>query len=247
MLTVPEALDALIAQGDSGRAAGLADHHKVPRRYLGLTNDALNAVAQGWRQDLTLDMRLALAAGLWRSDIFEARLVAAKLLTQARIRPDDTAVWAMICGWLPDFDSWAIADAAMMAGQRRIMADLTRLDQVEAWTRDPVHWVRRAAMVGTLGLARLNHPDAAEQAARERVLGWAANFVRDPEWFIQKSVSGWLRDLSKHDPDRVRAFMAANGRAMKPFARREAEKHLAGAQTVTAQADASEADGGHGA
>ncbi len=216
----------LAAQGDPARAAGMADYHKLPRRYLGVGNEAVNDLAQGWRQALTLDQRLELADGLWRSDVFEGRVAAAKLLTQARIRPSDDAAWDMICGWVPEFDSWAIADAAMMAGQRRIMADLTRLDRVEAWTRDPSHWVRRAAMVGTLGLTRLNHPSPAEDAARERVLGWAANYVRDPEWFIQKSVGWWLRDLSKHDPDRVRAFMAQNGRAMKPFARREAEKYL---------------------
>lgn len=226
MVTATQALADLEAQGDPARATGMADYHKVPRRYLGVTNTALNDMAQGWRQSLTLDQRLEMADGLWRSNIYEARVVAAKLLTQARIRPSDDAVWDMICGWVPDFDSWAIADHAMMAGQRRIMADLTRLDRVEVWTRDPSHWVRRAAMVGTLGLVRQNHLSEAETAARERVLGWAANYVRDPEWFIQKSVGWWLRDLSKHDPDRVRAFMAENGRTMKPFARRAAEKHL---------------------
>ena len=38
---------------------------------------------------------VALAAGLWDSDIHEARVAAAKLLTQARIRPDD-AVWDVL-------------------------------------------------------------------------------------------------------------------------------------------------------
>ena len=50
---------------------------------------------------------------------FEARLAAAKLLTQARIRPDQEA-WDLIKSWVPDFDSWAIADHACMAGQRRV-------------------------------------------------------------------------------------------------------------------------------
>ena len=72
-----------------------------------------------------------------------------------------------------------------------------------------------------------NHPKPEDAAIRERVLGWAAGYVRDENWFIQKSVAWWLRDLSKHDPDRVVAFMTENGRHMKPFARREAEKHLA--------------------
>ena len=154
-----------------------------------------------------------------------ARLAAAKLLTQARIRPDD-GVWALITSWVPDFDSWAIADHAMMAGQKRLVADPTRIDQVEDWTNSTNHWTRRAAMVITLPYTKQNHPKPIESAIRERVLGWASAYVHDPEWFIQKSVAWWLRDLSKHDPDRVRAFMAENGKQMKPFARKEAEKFL---------------------
>ena len=224
-MTLEDALAALRAQIEPGRAEGMAEYHKVPRPYLGLSNNTVNDLADGWRKSLPLDERLTLARALWDTNIFEARIAAAKLLTQARIRPDED-VWQMICSWLPDLDSWAIADHAMMAGQRRVMADLSRLDQIEEWTKSESHWIRRAAMVVTLQLTRLNFPKRAELEARERVLVWAATYVRDPEWFIQKSVAWWLRDLSKHDPDRVRAFMAENGKVIKPFARKEAEKYL---------------------
>ena len=186
----------------------------------------LNDLTKEWRQEMDVPARVALADALWKTDIFEARLAAAKLLTQARLRPDDSAAWALIVSWVPDFDSWAIADHAMMAGQKRLVADPARIDEVETWTKSDSHWTRRAAMVITLPFAKQNHPDETETAIRERVLGWAATYVRDPEWFIQKSVAWWLRDLSKHDPDRVRAFMAENGRHMKKFARKEAEKYL---------------------
>jgi 3-methyladenine DNA glycosylase AlkD len=39
-------------------------------------------------------------------------------------------------------------------------------------------------------------------------------------------VGWWLRDLSRHDPDRVRAFVDRYGDRMKPFARKEALRHL---------------------
>lgn len=225
-MTPQDALDQLHAAADPGRAEGMFAYHKVPRPYLGVRNGVLDDLAKGWRQGLSVPERVALAAGLWDSNIYEARIAAAKLLTQARIRPDDGPVWDLIVSWVPDFDSWAIADHAMMAGQKRLVADLTRIEVVEGWTRGSTHWTRRAAMVITLPYAKRNHPKPDEAAIRERVLGWAATYVRDPEWFIQKSVAWWLRDLSKHDPDRVRAFMADNGRHMKPFARKEAEKYL---------------------
>lgn len=225
-MTPDDALDALRAAAEPGRAKGMAQYHKAPRTYLGVPNPVLNDLTKEWRQEMDVPARVALADALWKTDIFEARLAAAKLLTQARLRPDDSAAWALIVSWVPDFDSWAIADHAMMAGQKRLVADPARIDEVETWTKSDSHWTRRAAMVITLPFAKQNHPDETETAIRERVLGWAATYVRDPEWFIQKSVAWWLRDLSKHDPDRVRAFMAENGRHMKKFARKEAEKYL---------------------
>jgi len=224
-MTPDQALEALRAAAEPGRAEGLAAYHKVPRTYLGVTNPAINDLTKTWRNALDLDARVALADALWQTDIFEARIAAAKLLTQARIQPD-AAVWALIVSWVPDLDSWAIADHAMGAGERRLVANPARIDEIESWTRSASHWTRRAAMVITLPYTKQNHPKPQEAAIRERVLVWAAAYVRDPEWFIQKSVAWWLRDLSKHDPDRVRAFMAENGRHMKPFARKEAEKYL---------------------
>lgn len=87
-------------------------------------------------------------------------------------------------------------------------------------------WTRRAALVITLPWTKMNHPKPVDLARRDRILGWAAGYVDDKEWFIQKAIGWWLRDLSKHDPDRTRAFVAANGERMKPFARKEALRHL---------------------
>lgn len=225
-MTPDEALAALQAQAEDGRGAQMAAYHKVDRPYLGVPNPAINDLSTAWRRDLTLEDRLALAEGLWRTNIHEARIAAAKVLTQARIRPDD-AVWRLICSWVPEFDAWAIADHACSAGDRRIMADLSRLDEVEAWTGSDNLWTRRAALVITLPLTKKSFPNKAELAARERVLGWAAGYVADPEWFIQKAVAWWVRDLSKHDADRARGFLDAHGERMKAFARKEAGKYLA--------------------
>ncbi len=106
------------------------------------------------------------------------------------------------------------------------MADPTRLDTVETWTTSDHMWTRRAALVMTLPWAKQNNPKPAEEAARDRILGWAASYVADTEWFIQKAVAWWLRDLSKRDQPRVRAFLDAHGDGMKPFARKEAAKYL---------------------
>lgn len=218
-------LQALHAEADPARAAQMAAYHKAPRVYLGLANPQIDALVACWRAARDLEGRVALASALWDSDIHEARIAAAKLLTQARIRPDEGA-WALIRGWVPQFDAWAIADHAMIAGQKRLVAAPERLDEVEGWLDDPNPWARRAALTGTLPWAKMNNPKPADLARRERVLGWAAQLADSPDWFIQKAVAWWLRDLSVRDPARVRAFLADHGPAMAPFARREAARRI---------------------
>jgi 3-methyladenine DNA glycosylase AlkD len=225
-MTPQDALAALEAQADPDRATQMRTYHKIDRPYLGLSNEVANRLAQEWRRALPLSDRLALADTLWQTNIFEARITAAKLLVQARIRPEDDSTWQLIQSWLPDFDSWAIADAVAMAGQRRLTADPTRLDSVESWTTSDHLWTKRAALVFTLPWTKQRHPKTKELAARERILGWAAAYTEDPEWFIQKAVAWWLRDLSKKDPERTSAFLAEHGQKMKPFARKEAAKYL---------------------
>jgi len=212
--------------GDPAKASEMKAYQKVDRPYLCVANPVIDAHVKDWRAALTLDDRIALASGLWQTNVHEGRIAAAKLLTQARLRPDDTAAWDLIQSWVPDFDAWAIADHASIAGQKRLVADPMRLDAVESWTTSDHMWTRRAALVMTLPWTKQNHPKPAEEAARDRILGWAAAYVTDHEWFIQKAVGWWLRDLAKHDAPRVQAFLAAYGDQMKPFARKEAARKL---------------------
>ena len=225
-MTLDDALAELRAKAEPGRAEQMAAYHKVDRPYLGVANPNTDMLVREWRQAMDLETRLMLAHDLWQTNIFEARVAAAKLLTQARIKPSDANAWDLITSWVPDFDSWAIADHACMAGQRRLTADPTRLDVVETWITSDHMWSRRAALVITLPWTKQNHPTQAETLARDRILGWASTYVTDPDWFIQKAVAWWLRDLSKHDPNRTLAFLAAYGDQMKSFARKEASRHL---------------------
>ncbi|MGB0798800.1 MAG: DNA alkylation repair protein [Planktomarina sp.] len=221
-MDVTDAIDTLISHRIDGKAADMAKYHKVDRTYLGVANPALDDAARDWRRTLPLDERLELASDLWVSDIHEARVCAAKLLTQARIKPDDNAAWTLIQSWVPDFDSWAIADHVCMAGQRRLTADPSRLDVVESWTQSDHMWTKRAAMVITLPWTKIRNPKSDDLEAQERILGWAAEYVPDHTWFIQKSISWWLRELSRKNPGRVAQFIAIHGDQMRASARKDA-------------------------
>lgn len=220
-------LDQLYGLGDPQKAAEMAAYHKAPRRYLGVSVPQFEALVEGWRAERDIPARVDLARDLWDSDIHEARVAAAKLLTQARMRPDD-GVWSLFLTWVPQFDGWAIADHACKVGERRLLADPQRIDTVEGWTADPQMWVRRAALVVTLPWARMNNLKPGDQAVRSRVLAWAAGYADDRDWFIQKAVAWWLRDLSKHDAGATRRFLSEHGHRMAAFARKEAARHLPG-------------------
>lgn len=223
---IETALAQLHALADPQKAAEALAYHKVARPYLGLRVPQIEELTTQWRADLDLDARLKLASDLWETNIHEARIAAAKLVNQARIRPDDSAAWDLICSWVPQFDAWALADHVCIAAQKRITAQPDRIETVETWTTSEIMWVRRAALVATLPFAKQNFPKAFELAIRDRVLGWAAGYCDDKDWFIQKAVAWWVRDLSKHDPERSAAFLAEHGSRMKAFARKEAAQYL---------------------
>ncbi|MFK7875442.1 MAG: DNA alkylation repair protein [Paracoccaceae bacterium] len=225
-MTPQAALDQITALAEPTRAAGARAYHKIDRPYLGVPNPILNTLTREWRQNLDAKGRTEIADFLWKTNIYEGRLTAAKLLTTARIRPDDTQAWQLIHDWAPEFDSWAIADHACMAGQKRLLQDPARLDAIEAWTSSEHMWTRRAALVITLPWTKQNHPKPNDLDIRDRVLGWAASYVPDRTWFIQKAIAWWVRDLSKHDAARAQAFLDTYGAEMKPFARKEAAKYL---------------------
>jgi len=220
------ALALLTAMADPLRAEQMAAYHKVPRPYLGIAVPDIDALARDWRQTLSLPDRLALAQALWDMGIHETMVAAAKLLEQARIRPDDSGAWALIATWAETFEGWAVADHASIAGQKRLIADPARLETVAGWTTHPNMWTRRAALVMTLPWAKMPNPKPADLAILDTVLGWAETYIDDRDWFIQKAIAWWLRDLSRHDPDRTRAFLADHGARLKTFARKEAARHL---------------------
>lgn len=225
MIPLEDAIAALQMQGNAVKAAEMAAYHKAPRPYFGVANPVIDEAAKAWRGKVSLDDRLTLASDLWDSNIHEARVAAAKLLVQARIRPDDGA-WTLITSWVPQCDGEAIADVVCGAGSRRLLADPARIDEVEAWTTSDHIWTKRAGLIMTLPWTKMNNPKPADLTTRERILGWAAAYTDDPAWIIQKSVSSWLRELGRHDATRVYVFLESHGDKMKPSLRKDASRGL---------------------
>jgi 3-methyladenine DNA glycosylase AlkD len=224
-MTPENALKHLEDIADPTKAAELAAHHGVERPYLGIAIPKLDELAKEWRgEDLTA--RLSLASALWDSNIHEARICAAKLLTQARLRPDDISAWELIVSWLPDLDGTTIADQVANAGAKRVVWDASRLDQMDAWAESDHVWTRRAVLGFTQPWTKQNRSKLEDEAVRDRVLGWAALLAEDHDPLIQRAVAWWLRDLSRFDVPRVQAFLEEHGERMTRSGRREAAQML---------------------
>jgi 3-methyladenine DNA glycosylase AlkD len=211
-------LQALRAVGSPERAEWEKAYQKSGAEHWGVALPGMDAAIKETLGDLTQAQALSLCARLWREPVWDLKIVSARILARRSVEPDDK-VWAFVTARLADLDGWAVADNLAMAGSRCLVADPGRLDGVEAWIESPHLWTRRAALVFTL-------PWTKEKRDPERMLRWAARMAEDRQWFIQKAIGWWLRELSKRDPGRVQRFLNEHGPKLTAVARREATKYL---------------------
>ncbi len=206
---------------DPERAEGSKRYHKINRPYMGVRVPEITGISAAAARKYGGKDLLALCDRLWETNIHEARIAAGKILERKEVTNIE-GIWARVDRYKEDLDSWAIADHLAHAAFRCLEQEPLYLDEIEnKWLHHPSFWVRRASLVFTLFLAKKGKDP-------ERPLSWAAGMVDDHEWFIQKAIGWWLRELSKHNPDRAGIFLEEYSSRMKPFAVREASKYLPG-------------------
>ena len=212
-------LRRLCELSNSNDAEAIARYMKAPRQYLGVRVPVITQVAREyWKTEPRAEL-IETCETLWETDIHEARVLVGKLLEVGKFK-DMEPIWKMIGRFKEDFDGWAIADHLEKGAKRCILENETCLDELEdMWLPHSSFWVRRACLVYTLEYSKPGRNP-------ERSLRWAVRMVDDREWFIQKAIGWWLRELSKHNPERVRQFLEQYGARMKHFAVKEASKYL---------------------
>ena len=225
MISLKHALDQLYSKANKIKAIQMKNSVKIDQVYLGISNPELDNIYKLWRMKIENEDRIKLATELWDSNIYEAKIVASKLLTQAQISNDEQ-VWEEILRWIGTLDHPILADHVCSAGSRRLKADPSRLTQVSDWVFDENIWKRRSVLTLTLPWTKINNPKIDDLEQRARIISWLGELSVDQEWLIQKAIANWLSSLSKHDIPAVLSFLEEYGAKMKPFAVNDACKFI---------------------
>lgn len=155
----------------------------------------------------------ALAAALWKTGWFEARVLAAFVEEPAAVTP------AQMDRWTRAFDNWAVCDSACIHLFSRSPHAWTR---ARIWAASDREFTRRAAFALLAGLAV--HDKRATDAAFVRMLPLIERHAVDPRNFVKKGVNWALRQIGKRTQGLNRRAVAA--------ARRLAESDSASARWV---------------
>lgn len=208
----------LRAMGSPARAEKEKSYQKSAWQHWGVPLPHMDVAIREILKDVPAADRLVLSRRLWREPVWDLKIVAGRLLMAPSVPPTEP-LWRFVTARMADLDGWAVADNLAPVASRCLLHDPRRLDVVEGWVSNPHLWTRRAALVFTLAWTRNGRNP-------ERMLGWAGSLAGDREWFIQKAIGWWLRELSKRDGPRVRRFLMEHDAALKGVARREATKYL---------------------
>jgi 3-methyladenine DNA glycosylase AlkD len=182
----PNDVRAVVAhlRGLSSKATldGMARYAIPATNALGIPVGKLRAYAKQLGRDH------ALALALWKTEIYEARMLATFV--------DDPALvtGAQMESWCRDFDSWAICDTACFA-----LFDRTphAWSKVTVWAPRRDEFVRRAAFALLASLAV--HDKEAEDASFVAGLRLVEGAAADERNFVMKGVNWALRTVGKRN------------------------------------------------
>jgi 3-methyladenine DNA glycosylase AlkD len=177
---VAAALAWLEEHGTKKTKDGMVGYGIHAEKAFGVTMADMRTLAK------SLGRNHALAAALWETGWYEARMVTSFIDEPARVTP------AQMDRWCHDFDNWAICDTVCFH-----LFDRTphAFDKVAKWAGEPEEFVKRAAFALLASLAL--HGKDADDAAFTRCLPLAERAATDDRNFVKKSVSWALRAVGR--------------------------------------------------
>lgn len=195
-----EVLAWLRKKGSQRVRAGMARYGIPTTGAVGIPVGTLQKLAKQLGKDHDL------AAQLWASGCYEARLLATLIDDPQQVTLRQMNAWAS------DFDSWAVCDSACFWLFDRTPLAWARAQQ---WAKSPREFVKRAgfALMASLAL----HDKAADDKQFLPFLPLIEKGASDERNFVKKGVNWALRGIGKRSP----ALLASSTKVAERLAKRE--------------------------
>lgn len=177
-----DALHQLRLSSSQAYRDGLARYAIPSERAFGVPMGSIQALAKRLGRDHEL------AAALWDTAWYEARLLASYVDDPAWVTP------AQMDGWSRDFDNWAVCDTICFVLFDRSPHAWRKIEQ---WAPRRDEYVRRAAFA--LLASKTVHDKQADDAWFLRGLELIETHADDERNFVKKAVNWALRSIGKRN------------------------------------------------
>jgi 3-methyladenine DNA glycosylase AlkD len=183
MPTATEVLALLQRKGSKKGVDGMARYGIVSRKAYGVSVGDIRALAKKIGRDRDL------AAKLWKSGVFEGRMIAVFLDDPKLVTSRQMDAWAR------DFENWADCDTACFH-----LFDKTPLawKKIDQWSTKKDEFVKRAAFALLASVAL--HDKTAPDAPFVKSLRLIERAADDDRNFVKKGVSWALRGIGHRNP-----------------------------------------------
>ena len=209
------------------RAPAEKAYLKSDLEFLGVGLPEMRRVVRAVKQqdgELNRQELLALVRALWKTPVFERRMMVVLLLEafQPLLQQPDISLLERL---IRQSKTWAFVDELAIAITGPLVERSPALLRVlDRWATDADFWVRRSAMLALLRPLRRGRGDF------PRFARYADRMLEDSEFFIRKSIGWVLRETGKPQPDMVFAWLLPRASRASGITVREAVKYLSPAQ-----------------
>jgi len=210
-MLAPELKEAILqdlkTSGEERRKEFATTYYPTRMEVLGCTGPSMKATHKKYAHDfknLTPENQWDLAFDLIDTDIFEAQQMAYMFIKHS------SKAYKMLDREKLDrlgsvLENWVSVDtySVWFAGPAWRMGILSNQDLL-SWTESENRWIRRLALVSTVGLNQKSHGGTGDVP---RTLMICERLVADRDDMVVKAMSWALRELSKVDQSVVRDFL----------------------------------------
>jgi 3-methyladenine DNA glycosylase AlkD len=225
MTVAEEVLEELRKLGNPEQAEAVARYMKTSSlKFFGIRLPLIQKTVTRFAKGLATEELVPLMNGLWKQTIFESRVAAIRVLERYAKRGDVFLALDASSQWIDDVDTWGLMDplgtlcvGSLLLRDRDIEKTLTK------WSMSENFWRRRASILPYLHLSKKS---VYKKEYTERILQAIRPHISDKEFFVGKAAAWVLRELSKREPEAVKAFIDQHRDVMTRLVIREASKKL---------------------